>query len=113
MEIVRVTVSTDYRKAKNKIDKAIKKALPKVTKELVADANFYCREQTGALKQSALTSSRWNDGIAVWNTPYAKDVYFTGSPATNVNPNASLMWAQRAADENKDKYGRMFEEALK
>ena len=33
-----------------------------------------------------------------WNTPYARRVYYTGTPSKQANPNASLMWAEKAHD---------------
>ena len=53
------------------------------------------------MRDSALISSRPEDGLAVWDTPYAKKVYFTGEPSKDVNPNASLMWAQKGVDTHR------------
>ncbi len=84
----------------------------RVLKDFIEDANYYCREQTGATKKSAITDSDYEQGIAKWTTPYANRVYWTGEPATNVNPNASLMWAHKAMELNRKKYEDMFNTRL-
>ena len=48
--------------------------------------------------------------------PYAKRVYYTGSPSKEVNPNASLMWCEKAAGTNRGDWQkiaqRLFDNAL-
>lgn len=81
-----------------------KKAVRIITSEFVKDANFYCRQDTGELKRSAILSSDYENGDAVWNTDYARKVYYTGTPSMDNNPNARLEWARVAAEANQDKY---------
>lgn len=83
--------------------------VPLVANELLKDANYYCREDSGTLIDSSAIASRIKDGVLVWDTPYAKRVYYTGTPSTDRNSNASLMWAQKAASENRDKYQQMMQ----
>lgn len=66
---------------------------PQLGEVIKGDCNEFVRMQTGALKNSA----RVEDGghSITWNTRYAKRVYYTGSPRTNVNPNASLRWCEK------------------
>ena len=80
--------------------------------ELLKDANYYCREDTGELIRSAINASQPEKGLLIWNTPYAKKMYYIGSPSKDRNPNASLQWADRAAKENKDKYNRMLQKLV-
>lgn len=83
-----------------------------IANELLKDANYYCREDTGELERSAIRSSQPEKGLLIWNTPYAKKMYYIGSPSKDRNPNASLQWADRAAKENKDKYNRMLQKLV-
>ena len=32
----------------------------------------------------------------MWQTPYALKMYYTGTPVTDKNPNASLQWCEKA-----------------
>lgn len=66
-----------------------------VTDAVVECGNIFVREDQGALKDSALIASRPQEGLAIWDTPYAKRVYYTGAPSTDKNPDASLQWAEK------------------
>lgn len=66
-----------------------------VTDTVVEYGNIFVREDQGALKDSALIASRPQEGLAIWDTPYAKRVYYTGAPSTDKNPDASLQWAEK------------------
>lgn len=64
----------------------------------LGDANRYVRYQSGALMRSSLSESVLTEGRLVWKTDYAVRVYYLGRPQTLFNPEASLMWAHKAAD---------------
>lgn len=102
-----VYVTLNIPMAKAKIEKAIDAATPKVTRAFVEDANQLAPVLTGALRASALTESKWDEGIAVWDTAYAKRRYFTGSQT------GELMWAEANARRNGKKYAQMYTDALK
>lgn len=84
-----------------KIAAGEKKMIPAVTEAVIQYGNIFVREDQGTLKNSALISSRPQEGKAVWDTPYAKKVYYTGTPSTDVNPDASLMWAEKGVNTYK------------
>lgn len=70
------------------------KALPVVSEQILTDCNTYVRMQSGNLADSGHTEA--GGKRIVWNTSYAKRVYYTGTPRKNVNPNASLRWCEKA-----------------
>ena len=72
--------------------------IPALTEAVIQYGNIFVREDQGTLKDSALIKSRPKEGLAIWDTPYAKRVYYTGKPSRDKNPDASLMWAQKAVD---------------
>lgn len=84
-----------------KIAAGEKKMVPAVTEAVIQYGNIFVREDQGVLKNSALISSRPQEGKAVWDTPYAKKVYYTGTPVTDVNPDASLMWVEKGVNTYK------------
>lgn len=84
-----------------KIAAGEKKMIPAVTEAVIQYGNIFVREDQGTLKNSALISSRPQEGKAVWDTPYAKKVYYTGAPSTDVNPDASLMWVEKGVNTYK------------
>ncbi len=95
-----VTITTNIPQIKLKVDGAWKKTLVPLAEQALTDCNYYVRMDTGALRSSSLSASIPAKGTLVWNTPYAKRVYYTGSPSKEVNPNASLMWCEKAQAEH-------------
>lgn len=69
-------------------------ALPILAEQILTDCNTYVRMQSGTLADSGHTEA--GGKRIVWNTRYAKRVYYTGTPRKNVNPNASLRWCEKA-----------------
>lgn len=67
-----------------------------VAEQALRDCNYYCRQDQGTLISSSHSASVPREGRLIWNTPYAKRVYYTGTPSKDVNPNASLMWCETA-----------------
>jgi len=106
-----VTVELHFDKAAlmARIEAASKKGIAAVANEALKDANYYARMDTGELIRSSLRASRLEEGELVWDTPYAKKMYYTGTPSRDANPNASLLWAHRGFAENRAKYNRILE----
>lgn len=107
-----VRVEFDKAAVAARIKSATEQITPIIANEFIKDANFYCRQDTGELKRSAIRASEPEKGLAVWDTPYAKRMYYTGTPSHDKNPNAVLMWAHVAARKFKAKYARMAQAIL-
>ena len=73
-----------------------------VSEQVLKDSNHFCRQDQGVLIASSYSASIPSDGKLVWNTPYARRVYYTGTPSRDVNPNASLMWCEAARSSYGD-----------
>lgn len=86
---------------KTRIKSGTELATIAVTEAVVEYGNIFVREDQGTLKDSALIKSQPKKGLALWDTDYAKRVYYTGTPSKDVNANASLMWAQKGIDTHK------------
>ena len=67
-----------------------------VAEQALRDSNYYCRQDQSMLISSSYSASVPKEGRLVWNTPYARRVYYTGTPSRDVNANASLMWCEVA-----------------
>ena len=83
-----------------------------VTEAVVEYGNIFVREDQGTLRDSALTASRPREAKAIWDTPYAKKVYYTGSPSKDVNPQASLMWAEKGVKTYKKELDQIAQNAF-
>ena len=102
---VRMEISGD--KIKYKIDRAIKNGMGMLASEILRDCNKYCKEDTGLLIISSYVHSRLNDGLLIWQTPYAARQYYeirTAHP--DVNANASWRWCEVEKTNHKDKWVR-------
>ena len=69
-----------------------------LAKQVLEDSNKHARRDSGDMILSSYRSSDLVHGQLVWNTPYAKRVYFTGTPSHDENPDAELMWVHVARD---------------
>lgn len=108
---VRVEINKDAVRAR--IEAANKKALYVVSEQALGDCNYYCRVDQGTLRDSSERSSDLKNGQLVWDTPYAKRVYYTGSPSHDINPNASLMWCEVAQNQHGKDWEKVYEAALR
>ena len=100
--VVRITMDKSACAARLK-GRFEEKVIPVLSEQVLKDSNFYARMDTGAMIDSSQTASDFKAGKLVWDTPYARKVYYTGSPSKDRNPNASLMWAHTAKNaKNKD-----------
>lgn len=77
-----------------------------------ADCNEYVRFDHGLLEGSSKSASQPDKGLIIWNTPYARRVYYTGTPRTTLNPNASLQWCEKAKAEHLKKWRNMAAEIV-
>ena len=93
-----VKVTFSRAKVAARIKSGIKSMIPTVAEQALADCNYFARRDQGTMIQSSETASDLKNGELVWDTPYAKKVYYTGKPSHDENPNASLMWCQKAYD---------------
>jgi len=82
-----------------------RKALPALTQQILDDSNDFARFDNGALIASSALHSDPNSGHIEWRTPYARRVYYTGTPFRDKHHNASLRWVEVA----RRKHGRDWE----
>ena len=92
---------------KYKIDRTIKNGMGMLASEILRDCNKYCKEDTGALIISSYIHSRLNEGLLIWQTPYAARQYYeirTAHP--DVNSQASWRWCEVAKNNHLKKWQR-------
>jgi Minor capsid. len=90
-----------------KISRTFKSVLPQLTELVLADCNEYCKRADGALIASSLIHTRFDDGIMIWQTPYARRQYWEIQTAhTDKNPRATWKWVHVAKSKNMEKWTR-------
>lgn len=90
-----------------KINGAWKKGLPILTEEILNDCNQYVKVDSHQLEQSALIHSRPQEGLLIWQTPYARRQYWEIQTAyKDVNPKATWKWCEVAKKNHFDQWQR-------
>lgn len=134
---MKVKIKTNTSQIKAKITAGSDRAVYAITEAVIEYGNMYVREDQGVLLATSLigtslpdTVSRkdWTNedqkvyasasgsdpkkGFAVWDTPYAKKMYYTGTPSKDVNPQASLMWAEKGVKTHQKELNQIAQNAF-
>jgi len=81
---------------KDVVEEAFNKALFAAREQILGDCNYYVKVDKGTLKNTAYTEVEGLEMRVIYPQPYAKRQYYTGTPSKDANPNASLMWCEKA-----------------
>ncbi len=81
----------------NKIRSAVSNALAVTSSKALDDCNMYCKLDSGELIDSSYAASDIDNGVLIWDMPYAKRQYYLGTPSLEKNPDAHILWADYAA----------------
>ena len=96
-----VKVDIKPEKIKIKIDGMFEEGLYQLSSEILNDCNQYCKEDTGMLIASSYNHSKLEQGLLIWQTPYARRQYYKIRTAyTDVNPQARWKWAAYAKSKH-------------
>lgn len=95
------------------VENAFNLALFALREQALTDCNYYVRKHIGTLGDTAFTRVDGMTLSVIWDQPYARRVYYTGTPSTDKNPNASLMWAEKAAAQFKGDWQKILQKGLK
>jgi len=112
MVVAGVRVKFDKAGALARIKAAAEAGQELMASEALKDANYYVRKQTGELEGSGIRNSELKKGLLIWRTKYARKVYYTGEPRTNVNPNARKLWAHEARAKHGEKWRMILQKAI-
>lgn len=96
-----VELTSNVKEFAKKFDELSEKSRYLLSSQILADANKHVRADSWELMKSSKRASDPAKGELVWDTPYAKRVYYTGRPSHDENPDAELMWVHVA----RDRYG--------
>ena len=94
-----------------KVKTAWNNGLAKLSEEILADCNEYCKEDVGTLIASSEIHSRPQEGRLVWATPYAKRQYW--GIQTSLKPGRTWKWCETAKHKWKDRWDRLAQKGMK
>lgn len=102
--MLKVRVEVDMAKLYSKKDNALKAAQMQLDQDVLKDSNDYIPADEWNLKNSSIRASLIGLGRIIWDTPYAKRLYY--NPQYNFskdkNPNAQGLWFEAAKAERKE-----------
>lgn len=134
-----VTFDLDISRLLSNADIATKEAVAFMAEQIQKDSNKFAPKDHSMLIDSSINNSDLENGLIVWDTPYARYLYYgvlmvgkNGSPwakagerkkvkkpevpldfDTSKNPNAGKMWYHRAKDVNFKKWEKSFKQTFK
>lgn len=102
-----VKVIINRKKIEVRVEYAFKQGMGVLANEILNDCNQYCKEDTGELIASSYIHSRLDEGLLIWQTPYARRQYWQIRTAyTDPNPGARWKWAHYAKSVHLSKWVR-------
>ena len=110
-----VKVEFDTVKLIKKYQNRAKVAQKILDESVLKDTDKYVRYRTGILARSAQTASRIGSGAIIYDTPYAKRVYYDESTfvTKDVHPLATPKWFEESKRKNEKKWMDAVEKILK
>lgn len=109
-----VKIDFDKSRCMMRIENSFKSGLGQLAGEVLNDCNQYCKQDTGTLIASSYIHSKLDEGLLIWQTPYARRQYWAIETAyTDVNPGARWKWAEYAKTKHLDQWQRQAQLLLK
>lgn len=134
-----ITVRFDVAEIMQRVDASNNLAIFAMSEQVLADSNFYCPQDQDGLIDSSLQSSDTQNGIIIWDTPYAQYLYNgvlmvgeSGSAWAKLgerkhvvmpevklnfskdrNPNAQMQWFHKAKDVHLNEWLTAYENVFR
>lgn len=99
-----VKIDKNSQQIKAKISKGSQAMLIAVTEQLIDYATPLVPVAEGTLRDSALIASKPRQGLAIWDTPYAKKQYYTHE--------SKNMWTEKAVAKHKKELNLVAQKAF-
>lgn len=89
-----------------------KDGMAMLASQILKDCNEYCKWDTGMLVDSSLIHSKLEQGLLIWQTPYAARQYYEIKTAitSDGHPKATWRWCEVAKGVYKNDWGRQAQE---
>ena len=99
-------VDLDMGKLKDKQKKSERMAQMQLDQQVLKDSNYYIPKDKSNLEGSGIRSSLIGKGKIIWDTPYARRLYY--NPQYNFskdrNPNARGLWFEAAKSDKSNEW---------
>ncbi len=108
-----VTTNFDRQMTLVRLARATDNAIKDVSKQVLKDCNYYCKQDQGVLVESSETHSYLEKGLLIWQEPYARKQYYLRTTSKQPNINAEWMWCHKAKSVNKEEWQRVMQNAMR
>ena len=105
---IKVSVSLDKQTVTDRIKKSTSLGQELMAQQALKDSNIFAKHDSGEMIASSLKASKLDEGLLIWDTPYAKRQYYLKSAFKTKNQQATMMWAHEA----RAKYGKEWLQVL-
>jgi len=96
--MIRFRVNANVSGIRDTVNEAVKAGQKQLDQEVLKGSNYFIPKHTGELEKSGVRASQIGKGKIVWDTPYARRLYY--NPQYNfskdANPNAQGLWFEAA-----------------
>lgn len=108
-------IRIDLRGVGPAVKEMVKRAQFVLDEQVIKDSNYYIPQDQGFLKDSALSASSVGEGRVVWNTPYARRLYYNPQYhfSKDKNPNAQGLWFEAAKSARKKEWEKIANQAIR
>lgn len=108
-----VKIIFDRKKVETRIEYGFEKGLGILSEQILNDCNQYCKFDNGGLIGSSYRHSKLDDGLLIWQTPYARRQYWEIKTAvTDRNPQATWKWCEVAKRKHFKKWEKQAQRLL-
>lgn len=96
--MIRTKVRIQMNDLQASVDKRAQKGQAILDEQVLKDSNNYAPLDTSELINSSLRMSQVGSGVLIWDTPYARRLYYNPQYnfSTDRNPNAGGLWFEVA-----------------
>lgn len=103
-----VKIDINKPRIRSRVNNAWRGQLPVLSEQVLKDCNKYAKLDQGPLIASSQTASDLQNGVLVWDTPYAARQHWEIQTAyKDKNPNASWHWKLVAKSKHKKQWNKL------
>jgi hypothetical protein len=106
-----VRINIDPNRCAAKVEGAWNKGLYILSSQVLGDCNQFVKVDQHTLESSSYVASRLNEGVLVWDTPYAKRQYW--EIRTSLTPGRTWKWCQTAKNSFLSDWQKLAEKLLR
>ena len=106
-----IKINIDQNRCAAKIEKAWENSLRPLSIQVLSDCNRYVKIDRHTMEASSYSASRFEDGVLIWDTKYAKRQYW--QIQTSLTPGRTWKWCETAKKKHRIDWAKIAEKLLR